>query len=221
MPIDEWHPYLFPCILIAVGLLLGGCTGPPREDVLLVPAGEYGPAFDAVLEAARVNGLPAVMRDRRAGIVETDHRIAPSVLEPWDVDGSSMETRIENTIARQRRQARFEFTPAAFTSPTRTPAETLTGPDLLSPSETERDLTAHEVDLELRVWVFVERSHTPGLRRDTWSRAHTRRAQIIDPTNDGKALPGTSWSSVSRDQDLELRLLASIRRTLEQQAAER
>jgi hypothetical protein len=45
----------------------------------VVAADEYERAFDAAVEAARVDGLPAALRDRRSGIIETEARIAPSI----------------------------------------------------------------------------------------------------------------------------------------------
>ena len=197
-----------PASLAALCWLQGGCAAPAGEDVLAIGPGQYEAAFDAAVDVARANGLSAALRDRRCGLIETDPAVTPSLLEPWHVDGATPATRMDNTIAHQRRVARFEFTPAGFIPPGEGELEALTGPDVLGLEPQRPDLTQTVGPLELRVWVYVERAHDPGLRRDTWSRRNTTRTRIVEP--DGETLPATFWTPVARDRAFERRQLAAI-----------
>jgi len=142
--------------------------------------------------------MPPALRDRRSGVIETEAQIAGSVLEPWRTDNASAAQAVENTVAFQRRRARFEFTPAGFQEP-------------------PRDLTKVPDDLELRVWVFVERASTPGLRRSTWTRSKTTTTQLVAPEGDTGPAPTTSWTPVTRDVAYERRLLAAVQDGLRSQ----
>jgi hypothetical protein len=203
--------------VLAAMLCLAGCAAPAGEDVLRVEPGRYAAAFDASLEVARANGLPAAMRDRRAGVIETDADIAASFLEPWRLDGASIARRFENTLALQRRRARFEFIPAGFRPEAAGGPAPLTGPDVLGLQPMEEDLTRLDEPLELRVRVYLERAHKPGLRHDTWTRRKTTRTQILGAGEDPQPLEETYWTPVARDRDFERRLLAAIERMLAKQ----
>jgi hypothetical protein len=85
---------------------------------------------------------------------------------------------------------------------------------VLGTREPDVDLTTSHEPLEVRVTVWVERAHQPGLRRDTWSRQATSRTRITLPDGDGKPLPSTFWTPVSRDRELEERLLAAVETAL-------
>jgi hypothetical protein len=193
-------------------LLSTGCTTPPErgEGPLHVDGERYALAFDAVVEVMRRNDMPAVVRDRRRGVIESATSIAPSLLEPWRVDGASFPTRLDNTVALQRRRARIDFLPVDGERADR-PA-TLTGPDLLAVATPPPDLTDFGGVIEVRVRVFVERGHRPGLRRSTWSRRLTTRTTIVPP--EGPPLPTAFWTPVARDRDFERRLLDSVRASL-------
>ena len=191
---------------------LSGCATSHGPAFLTIQAGAYAEAFDAAVEAAAVAGLTPTVRDRRNGVIETAPRIAGSFLEPWRTDNASFAQAMENTITFQRRRARFEFTPAGFRP--REPAEApLTGPDLFAQHEAEVDLSRLAGPLELRVWVYVERAYSPGLRRSTWTRARTTRTRIV-PAEDEEALPSRYWTPVHRDQAYERRLLGAVERAL-------
>ncbi len=191
---------------------LSGCATSQGPAFLTIQAEAYADAFDAAVEAATVAGLSPIVRDRRSGVIETEPRIAGSVLEPWRNDNASFAQAIENTITFQRRRARFEFTPAGFRL--REAAEApMTGPDLFATQDTEVDLSRLTGPLELRVWVYVERAYLPGIRRSTWTRAKTTRTRII-PAEDEKALPSLYWTPVRRDEAYERRLLAAVERAL-------
>ncbi len=192
--------------------LLSGCATSQGPAFLTIQAEAYADAFDAAVEAAAVVGLTPTVRDRRSGVIETEPRIAGSVLEPWRTDNASFAQAMENTITFQRRRARFEFTPAGFRP--REPAEApLTGPDLFAQHDAEVDLSRLAGPLELRVWVYVERAYSPGIRRSTWTRARTTRTRII-LADDEKALPTQYWTPVRRDEAYERRLLAAVERAL-------
>jgi hypothetical protein len=180
---------------MALACTCSGCvrtTGPP---VLQIAAADYPLAFDAAVEAARQAGMPAVLRDRRGGVIETNVEIAGSIIEPWRTDNASFDQAVENTIAFQRRHARFEFAPTGF--------RTI---DAEHPSVL--DLTTQDRDLELRVWVYVERANTPGFRRGAWTRRTASRT--ILPNFDQPDLSGIGWTPVARDRAYEQRLLADV-----------
>lgn len=216
-----------PLLLIAS---LGGCAKGPGPDLLRIDAGSYPEAFDAAMEASRINGLPLALRDRRSGVIETEPAFAASILEPWRDDNATLGQSLENTIAFQRRRARFEFAPAGAALPTVPPTappaappaaadDPLEGPDLLGVETRQLDLSAYDGALELRVQVIVERAHTMGVRRSTWSRRSTTRATIDAPASDGD-IPASFWTPVSRDEAFERRLLAAVDNALRNRAPE-
>jgi hypothetical protein len=212
---------LLPLLLIAS---LGGCAKAPGPDLLRIDAAAYHEAFDAAMEASRINGLPLALRDRRRGVIETEPAFATSILEPWRDDNATMGQSLENTIGFQRRRARFEFAPAGAAPPTTDPsaaptADSTTDPDLLGIETRDLDLTAYDGDLELRVLVIVERAHAMGVRRSTWSRRSSTRAIIDAPASDGD-IPANFWTPVSRDEAFERRLLAAVDQALRSRGPE-
>jgi hypothetical protein len=208
---------LLPLLLIASP---GGCAKAPGPDLLRIDAGSYHEAFDAAMEASRINGLPLALRDRRGGVIETEPAFAASILEPWRDDNATLGQSFENTIAFQRRRARFEFAPPGAAPPSLPPtADPTTDPDLLGIETRDLDLTAYAGDLELRVLVIVERAHAMGVRRSTWSRRSTSRAMIDAPASDGD-IPANFWTPVSRDEAFERRLLAAVDQVLRSRAPE-
>ena len=206
------HPSALVVLLLCG--LHSGCATSQGPDFLSIDSESYSDAFDAAVEAARVAGLSPTVRDRRSGLIETEPRIAGSVLEPWRTDNASFAQTMENTITFQRRRARFEFAPVLF-QPDQPADAPLTGPDLFGTQEAEVDLTRHIGALEVRVWVYVERSYTPGLRRSTWTRAKTTITRIV-PAEDTEAPPAHFWTPVHRDQAFERQLLAAVQSALAQ-----
>ena len=186
--------------------ILSGCQRPTTDGQLLAVAPDaYTTVFDAALQVCQDEGMPAVLRDRRQGVIETEPAIAPSMLEPWHDDGASLESRWANTVALHRRRVRIDFTPVRGTDDSIDDGDGAA--QLLAPPAA--DLTDGARQLECRVRVYVERVHRPGQRRHTWSRRLTTRAEII-PAGDVTALPASSWTTVARDVDFETRLLARI-----------
>jgi hypothetical protein len=207
--------------LLAVALLSAGMSGCASNsdgpELLTVPAADYPAAFDAALEAARREGMPAALRDRRAGVIETNPCPAGSLLEPWRTDNASLDQATENTMAYQRRLARFEFAPAGMNPGAQAPAtQPLTGPDFVSGGEPPLDLSQAQGDLELRVWVYLERGSIPGLRRSTWTRSKTTQTQLVYPEGQADRIKGkergmvVNWTPVARDPDYERRLLRMV-----------
>jgi hypothetical protein len=193
---------------------ISGCAAtPPPLDVLQVSSERYDEAFDEALEVARRHGMAASVRDRRRGVIETEPAIAGSVLEPWKRN-TSFDASIENTLAFQRRRARFEFSPAGESDDDSPTPPRLDGPDLLAVEHPQRDLLPHTGDLELRVWVYIERNYEPGLRRSTWTRGQTTQAILVPPDPDDPPLPREYWLPVSRDSAYERILLEQVGRSL-------
>lgn len=211
---------LLPAMCGLALAFLGGCAGSKGPEMLAVPSEQYTLAFDAAVEAARLQGMPASLRDRRGGVIQTEPRFAGSLLEPWRTDNSDFTQANENTLNFQRRRTRFEFVPAGY-QPPMTPAEQgLTGPDVVAGNVPMTDLTAYHGELELRVWVYVERAFEPGVRYDPWSRSLTTKYKEISPDGTVQKNDGLIWTPVSRDQAYERRLLAAVQEMLLQPAGE-
>jgi hypothetical protein len=202
---------------IGVALLPAACAARPEAEVLVIDHAEYERTFDAVLEVVRDEGMPAALRDRRAGVIETSPAYAPSLIEPWHGDGSALSERTEHTISFQRRRARFEFTPVQF-EPTTSGEQPMTGPDLLSLSREPVDLTTQAGSFEMKVRVYLERAHENGLRRDRWTRGKTTRSRIVSYDDEGDATiePPHFWTAETRDGDFEQRLMQRVRMVLDQ-----
>ncbi len=209
-------------VLIAAGVcgvVLAGCASSEGPEVIVLDAGTYHEAFDAAVETARRHRMPAEMKDRRRGVIETEAAHAGSLLEPWRTDNASFVQTLDNTFAHQRRRTRFEFIPAGFRPPAVPDDEDLPGPDVFAEDAPTMDLTQVDGELELRVWVYLERAYTPGLRRDTWSRRLTTRSRIHPTDPEASPLPGRHWTPVARDKAYEKRLLGRIARILDAQDA--
>lgn len=192
---------------LCLAAVLGGCAGRGGPELVTVPEGEYAAAFDAALEAVRDVGMPAELIDRRGGVVETEYRVAGTVLEPWRSDGSDFSTAIETTVNHERRKVRIEFTPVRFEEPAE--GEALTGPDVFGERDEVVDLTTFTGRIEVRAWVQRERATAVGRRRGDWTRRSTTVA--IDPDS-GLGPTQFFWTPVERDLALEHKLLAAIER---------
>lgn len=197
---------------MAVAVLAGGgCSSTPEgPEALQVPIDRYDVVFDAAVEAARDAGLPPLVRDRSAGVVETESRIAGSLFEPWTFGEESLEQAAENTLLFQRRRARIEF------SPEEPAAARLRGADRPLPEPGVGGAVAAPLDLrsaagplEVRVRVFVERAFIPNLDVNSYSRIlSSRYTTPLDPT-------GETWTPVGRDRAWEARILADLGRRMD------
>lgn len=199
--------------LFLASLALSGCAASDGPSELLVPASRYAAAFDAAVEAARREGLHAIILDRRAGIIETDTRHAATLLEPWRQDNAGLRQAVENTIAQQAVRVRFEFVPADEPPAPLDVESRLAGRDVSGTTASITDLTARSGDLRLIATVAVERTHRTGVRRSTWSRRHTTQTRIFereDEFGEPSPLPATVQAVIARDEAFERRLLGSI-----------
>lgn len=172
-----------------------GCAAPGRyADHLTIAGADYNRTFDAAVEVARQEAFVGGLRDRRTGVIETEPAIAPTMLEPWYAHRESCEQIVQSTISLQRRRARFEFIP------------------VVDDAASASDVMAYEGDLQLRVFVFVDRRHTVGRRRSTW----TRRAVSAEEIWEIEAGPiiGGHWEPIGRDTAMEGRLMAKLQAAL-------
>jgi hypothetical protein len=184
----------------------GGCASSSGPAVLTIPPEKYQAAFNAAGEAARREGMPPAWRDVRRGVIETESRIAGSIIEPWRGDNATAAQAWENTISSQRRRVRFEFVPrAAPDEGEGAPTAAHAPPDPTGIREVPLDLTQHEGAIDVYAWVIVERSYRPGTRRGLWSRRLTTR--FDSPLDDHR---GAFWAPVARDEAYERRLLAQV-----------
>lgn len=203
--------------LALLGLIIigPGCGHSQRSKPtsLALSPGEYEACFDEVILLARDSGMPAVLRDRAGGLVETAPRLCGSVFEPWRLDNASFGESIENTVSLQRRRARFEFVPADFSPSPPSDPKILLGPPLPGSKRDDlQDIRTYEGPIEVRIWVYVERAFTPGVRSGTWSRSQTTftRDPNAPEVRGGDVVDLSTWTPVRRDEPYEQRLLEAL-----------
>ena len=205
--------------LLALGGFLCGCSSRPTFEpppaTLALSGMDYETCFEQVVEVARDQGMPAVLRDRSGGLIETAPRISGSLFEPWRQDNASFVAGLENTIAFQRRRARFEFVPAGFMAPEPTDPETLDGPPLPGAKDDDLlDMQTYDGPIEVRIWVYVERAFTPGMRNGTWTRSQTTfTSDRLNPARGSStdtAFDRSKWTPVRRDEPYERLLLEAL-----------
>lgn len=206
---------MLPAMLWILAGILGGCAGSKGPELVTVPSSRYAEAFDAAVEAARKQGMPASLRDRRQGVIQTEPRFAGSLLEPWRTDNADLAQANENTLNFQRRRTRFEFVPLGYQAPLTDAEAGLIGPDVVAGNIPITDLTTFDGELELRAWVYVERAFEPGVRHDPWSRSLTTKYRNVDPEGTTEKPIGLIWTPVSRDRAYERRLLLAVEESLE------
>ncbi len=210
-------------LLAALSALFAGCGGGVASTpgaTLGLTGLEYEVCFEEVIQIASDSGMPALVRDRVGGLVETSPRLCGSIFEPWRQDNADFNQTLENTVALQRRRARFEFVPASFVAPPISDPSVLGGAPL--PGSTGDDLfdmRSYDGPLELRVWVYIERAFTPGLRSGTWSRSQLSFSS--DPLapdrltlESGATVDLSRWTPLRRDTAYERRLVEMIRTRL-------
>lgn len=195
--------------LLLICLIGSGCASSEGPEFLTIKAGSYHYAFDTAVDAAREAGFTSMVKDRRSGIIETDPKTSGSLIDPWQGGISSWDQAVENTISHQRRRARFEFVPVGF-KPANHSEGSADEPDLFDSDQMDLDLTRTKGNIELRVWVYIERAHAPGRRRSTWTRSKSTRMKIVPSNENEKPIPSQYWTPVQRDQAFERRLLAEI-----------
>ena len=204
----------FLLLLIGFVFCIGCSTRAVGPDMIVLDSQNYSAVFDAAVAAAEADGMKAVLLDRRGGIITTEPAVAGSFLEPWKPHPSTARQGLENTLAMQRRTARFEFVPAVLKIVISENDGERTGPDLLS--STGVDLSIYDGPMELRVWVYVDRNYTQGIRRGTWSLRQETRTTVLPAEEPWEQVPGSFWMPVTRDVARERELLASVESQLMQ-----
>ena len=214
-----WRAVLF-LFLFQTLIVTSGCsTSGKPETSITIEGVSYSTCFDQALLVARGSGMPPVLRNRAGGVVETAPRISGSIFEPWRMDNEGFGEAVENTLNMQRRRARFEFAPSGFNPAPVQDSTVLTGPALPgSQVEVDQDLRFYEGPIELRVWVYVERSFKPGLQNATWTRSMTTYStdRISRRDSNDVVSDPSSWTPVRRDTDYEVRLINAFKKRIEQ-----
>jgi hypothetical protein len=208
-------------ILLAVCALFAGCAGSQGPEVVSVPGRQYAQAFDTAIAVARSHGMRPALLDRRAGIIETEPVMTGSLLEPWYGDNADFSQALRNTVSRNRIKTRFEFSREGFHP--RSQDDEVPPVDLLGLTEPNGDLTvAADLDepLSLRVWVFEERGHSTGQRRNRWSFIGTTYTYRVPVEGEWDESHVFFWTPTSRDRPAERRLLAEVEARLKQQPAQ-
>jgi len=200
--------YVMRLILLALFTFFAGCSVQQGPDVIFVPSGEYEMAFNAAINVASSSGLKPAFVDRRGGVIETSPTVAGSVIEPWKQRASSPRQTLENTLSLQRRTARFEFRPVKMSTEPITKDGLLVGPDLLAAAG--QDLTNYTGQLELRVWIYVDRHYTQGMRHGTWSLRSETVSTVLPAREPWEQSPSKFWAPVSRDVSAERTMLSAI-----------
>jgi len=179
-------------VLLTLFTMLFGCKISSGPDVLLLDSNQYAMVFDAAVAAASSDGMKPVLLNRRSGVIATDPTIAGSFIEPWK---------------------RFEFTPVVRKPTPGSPEESLIGPNLLSGAG--KDLTTFVGPIELRVWVYVDRKYTQGMRRGTWTLRSESITKAMPTEQPWEQVPGTFWTPMNRDVARERALLATVEASMQ------
>ena len=203
--------------------VLGGCASAKGPEYLTVTSNEYSNVFIAAGEVTTEQGMPPLVNDRVGGVIEGRPRLAGSLIEPWRVESSSARQLVESSMNTQRRRVRFEFLPIEFKPNEPTGEGVLQGPIVPGSTMDEVrsvDLINHQGEIEVRVWVYVERKFQPYLQRNTWSRVGTDFAEgpADDVPDDGSTRSQSLWTPVGRDKAMERRLLSQLSSRLTAQA---
>lgn len=196
---------------VAIGSLVGCESTPapvayeegPEPTVLSIAAASYPEAFRAAHATLSDAGFRPELEDRDGGLIESRPLPGGSLLEPWAWADGDPWNGLADTVAWQRRVARFEFVPLEFRTADAGEVDRPDLPGMTAP----RDLARHDGPIEVRVWVFVERAFKPDLRRSDWTFQLTTTAS--NPKRTGSSETGgdpSRWTPIGRDPALEVRL---------------
>ncbi len=215
-------------IAVTLGGGLPGCASRPSDapTVLALESASYASAFDTAVALVVDEGMPAVLRDRDGGVIESSPNVSGSLVEPWDWPRGDIGAATESTLNFQRRRVRFEFVPTGFRPRELREDAPLLG--TLTPGSEDAsaadavNLSGYEGPLELRVWVYLERAYTPYLQRSTWTfqgrtfaRNPERAADIANAErNDGSTRDTSIWTPIARDPAFEEAILTKLRERL-------
>jgi len=202
-------------ITIMLALHLAGCSAPSGPASWTVERDDFDRAFDAAVIALADAGYVSAVRDRSGGVIESEPLRIGGALEPWHAIGQPWSTTGESTLTLQRRRARVEFSTPDQTDGTTSSRVEPQGPDVVGAAAP--DVRTSDGPLVARVWVAIERAHTPGIRRFTWTRSLTTRyIDPADPIDPADGVVATSiWTPIGRDEDAERRIAERIRALLD------
>ncbi len=200
--------------LFTLFTMIASCSTANGPDMVVLTSQSYASAFDAAIQSAKDEGFQPVFLDRRSGTISTKPLIGGSILEPWKPKGSNPRQSLENTLALQRRTARFEFVPVTAPVGDHDVRNQLIGPDLLAP--TSIDLTTYEGPIELRVWVFVDRHYTQGKQVSTSSFRGVTVSKTLPTDDTWEQVPASFWTPIARDVSKERALLEQVERSIQQ-----
>ena len=189
-------------------IMLAGCSSSSGPSVLFLDSGSYSATFDAAVAIANDDGMKPILLNRRSGVISTNPAVAGSFAEPWKPAPSTPRQGLENTLSLQRRTARFEFSPVGALPAVQGESGVLIGPDLFSSAG--QDLTTYDGPMELRVWVYVERKYTQGIRRGTWTLRSESVTQVMPAEQPWEQVSGAFWTPITRDVAREEAILAAI-----------
>ena len=199
-------------LLITLFITITSCSTAKGPDVVVLTSQSYALAFDAAIQSAKEEGFQPVFLDRRSGTISTKPLIGGSILEPWKPKGSNPRQSLENTLALQRRTAKFEFVPVTAPTGDNYVSTQLSGPDLLAPST--MDLTTYDGSVELRVWVFVDRHYTQGKQVSTSSFRGANVSKTLSANDNWEQIPESFWTPIARDVSKERTLLKHVEQSL-------
>ncbi|MSR29573.1 MAG: hypothetical protein EXS03_08380 [Phycisphaerales bacterium] len=211
---------LVTCAITAGTLMMTGCMGALSAEGtnrLEIEPRQYTTAFDAAAGAARQLGYEIEVVDRSNGIIETRPRHAGSAAEPWRIDNDGPSEVGANTVAHRRRKIRIEFTPVGATLDQAEPDPVLRGPAI--PGSTfaqERfDLQTCTTLIEMRVWVYLERSFREGVKPSSYSgslASYWSNPLSVAPAGnpDGPIRDNAQWTPVGRDPAYERTLAGKV-----------
>tara|TARA_Y100000589_G_scaffold297924_1_gene306083 strand:- start:1649 stop:2311 length:663 start_codon:yes stop_codon:yes gene_type:complete len=202
-----WNIPLFTVVFAAL-TLVSGCAGSQGPELVVVPQDRYSEAFDAAVAVARENGLRPSFMDRRSGVIETEPAMAASLMEPWKGGNADFNQALRNTLSRNRLRARFEFSRAGFAA--RSDSDEIPPVDLLAMTESDWDLTREDGPLDLKVWVFEERGHSVGQRRNRWTFSGSSYTYHQPVEGQWSESPVSFWTPTTRDRAAEKRILAEV-----------
>ncbi len=214
--------------LAILAILAAGCAvtpdvPPAQADgaEITVAAADYPRAFDAAIAATRADRLEPVVADRAMGVIETDARVAGSLLEPWRTDNDGIGGGFAHTVNHERRRARIEFVPEGWAAPVPDPSSPIQSAAIPGTDRAEArfDLSAPKGPVEVRVLVFVDRSFVANKQIGTWTLSQVSYARDPLDTRDARdatTRAPTRWTPIGRDPAYERRLAERIRTSLAQ-----
>ncbi len=210
--------------LAIAALQLGGCMGALSNDeprTLTIEPSRYSVAFDAAAKATRAMGYEIEVVDRSNGIIESKPRHAGGALEPWRIDNSGPTDAAANTLSHRRRKIRIEFTPVGLVLDAGEPDPVLRGPAIPGSTLVQQrfDLQTTKSPIEMRTWVYIERSFRPGAKPSTYSGALA--TSWSDPlaakpadAGDESIRERAQWTPVGRDRAYEATLTDRVAEAL-------